>query len=777
MTDARNKTSLPSLGSESSRLRAAACPVVAVAYLLLIFGSPLVVCVSLWHEAATKVWQAVALVACPLVYAVVFALVAGLLSIPHHKGIVAGKFPRNVGHPVYFHRRLYGLCWTALFYFKPVYFLILTINPLRKCAFRLFGYRGCLDFTIYPDTWIRDLPLLNFGDGAYIANRSTLGSNICLQSGEILVGAISIGDRSVVGHLGVIGLGSTVEADSELGVGVATGIQVRIGRNTKIGAISGLNHGSNVGNNCDIGAMSYVGSGTRVLNRVQLPAASMSADYSVIESQTQAGTNSQGCDSISGFGTLTEQSARLESTASIAVEEHYRACSYVKEICALPRSGELGSSAAQRFHAVIVPDLDLARRRQVVNVGERIRFEFDALSATLPDAQRVSTYEVWSGPLPRASSGDLDRAAILRRLQEADTEPDGLPKTLRPELSEDDKAWLAQPEVRRALDVLQTKAKSPASPHHPDDNLEFDLGLDSMGRIELLVALESELGVKTDDRAIIESYTIRELVNNVLKGEISQPDSRKSQAVSDPALSAEDIKFFEAKRAFWAPLWFVIGRGIELIGKVFFGLEVLGRENLPKSGPFILCPNHQSYLDPPFVLSVLPWSLYKKLFLVGTSELFGKGIFRALAKTLRLYPIDPDVNLLPAMRIAEYGLSRGMGLLIYPEGERSIDGEPKVFKKGAGLLAANSRVPIYPLAIDGFSEAWPRGKGFARFAKLKMKFGEPVYYPANTDPQIAHEVITGAVRNSIVKMREELSSPWQKTEISRAVTRHAATES
>jgi 1-acyl-sn-glycerol-3-phosphate acyltransferase len=716
--------------------------VVAVAYLLLIFGLPLVVCVSLWHEAATKVWQTVVLGACPLVYAVVFALVAGLLSIPHHKGIVAGKFPRNVGHPVYFHRRLYGLCWTALFYFKPVYFLILTINPLRKCAFRLFGYRGCLNFTIYPDTWIRDLPLLNFGDGAYIANRSTLGSNICLQSGEILVGAISIGDRSVVGHLGVIGLGSMVEADSELGVGVATGIQVRIGRNTKIGAISGLNHGSNVGNNCDIGAMSYVGSGTRVLNRVQLPAASMSADYSVIESQTRGGTNSQ----------------ERGSTVSITVEDHYRACSYVKEICVLPRSSELDSNEAQGFLAVIVPDLDLARRRQVVNVGERIRFEFDTLAATLPDAQRISTYEVWSGPLPRTTSGDLDRAAIIRRLEKSDAKPGSPSEMFQRRLCEDDATWLARPEVGRALDVLRTKAKSPRSHFHPDDNLEFDLGLDSMGRIELLVALETELGVKTDDRVIIESYTIRELVNNVLEGGLSQPDSRRPQAVSDPVLSVEDIKFFKAKRAFSAPLWFAIGRGMELIGKAFFGLEVSGRENLPKSGPFIICPNHQSYLDPPFVLSVLPWNLYKNLFLVGTSELFGKGIFRALAKTLRLYPIDPDVNLLPAMRIAEYGLSRGMGLLLYPEGERSIDGEPKMFKKGAGLLAASSRVPIYPLAIDGFSEAWPRGKGFARFAKLKMKFGNPVYYPANTDSQIAHEVITETVRNSIVKMREELRS-------------------
>ena len=55
-------------------------------------------------------------------------------------------------------------------------------------------------------------------------------------------------------------------------------------------------------------------------------------------------------------------------------------------------------------------------------------------------------------------------------------------------------------------------------------------------------------------------------------------------------------------------------------------------------------------------------------------------------------------------------LRRGKMLQLYPEGERSIDGAPKKFKKGAAILAVHLRVPIYPVAIDGFHEAWPRGK-------------------------------------------------------------------
>jgi 1-acyl-sn-glycerol-3-phosphate acyltransferase len=608
--------------SELSGIRAAVFPVLSLAYLLLIFGLPLTLCAALWRQSGTK-WQPVALLGCPFLYAVIFTLVAGLLSIPHQKGIIAGKFPRDVGHRVYFHRRLYGLCWTALFYFKPVYFLILNIDPLRRCTFRLFGYRGSLDFTIYPDTWIRDLPLLNFGDRAYIANRSTLGSNICLRSGEILVGAISIGDRSVVGHLGVIGLGSTMEADSELGVGVATGIQVRVGRNTKIGAISGLNHGSSVGNDCDIGAMSYIGSSTRVLDGVQLLPSSVSADHSVVRDETRVQANEH-----------------LES---------------------------------------------------------------------------------------------------------------------EPKFRNTDEMWLDRPEVRLALDAIRAATKSPNAVYRPNDSLQFDLGLDSLARVELAVALGKALNVDIEDRVVIESPTIVELVEAVLHhAGSSESPLRREHPIFDLRPSAAELKFLQASRSLSAPLWFVIGRVLELLGKVFFGLQVCGLEKLPQSGPFILCANHQSYLDPPFVLSVLPWRIYKKLFIVGASEIFGKGIFRLLAKTLRLYPVDPGANLLPAMRISAQGLRRGMGLLLYPEGERSVDGEPKRFKRGAGLLAARMNVPIYPVAIEGFFEAWPRGTGLRKFATLKIKFGDPILGPSDVSPEEAEEVVTERVRLAVVKMWEEL---------------------
>ena len=137
---------------------------------------------------------------------------------------------------------------------------------------------------------------------------------------------------------------------------------------------------------------------------------------------------------------------------------------------------------------------------------------------------------------------------------------------------------------------------------------------------------------------------------------------------------------------------------------------VSGLENLPDKGPFILSSNHQSYIDPAILGAILPWKHFKNLFSVGTSEIFGSGIMHWVARQLRVVVVDPDANLVPAMKAGAFGLRHGKVLILYPEGERSVDGSPKRFKKGAAILATHLRVPIVPIAIEGFYDAWPRGE-------------------------------------------------------------------
>ena len=154
--------------------------------------------------------------------------------------------------------------------------------------------------------------------------------------------------------------------------------------------------------------------------------------------------------------------------------------------------------------------------------------------------------------------------------------------------------------------------------------------------------------------------------------------------------------------------------------------------------------------------SVLPEKIFRRTFAVGTSEIFGEGLMRHLARWLRVVVVDPDANLVPAMRAGAFGLRRGRVLLLYPEGERSIDGTPKTFKKGAAILSIHLQVPIVPVAIEGFYDAWPRGKKFfQKLAPLKIRFGKPILPPPEEKASEAvYEKMTAELKANVVEMWE-----------------------
>jgi 1-acyl-sn-glycerol-3-phosphate acyltransferase len=200
-----------------------------------------------------------------------------------------------------------------------------------------------------------------------------------------------------------------------------------------------------------------------------------------------------------------------------------------------------------------------------------------------------------------------------------------------------------------------------------------------------------------------------------------------------------------------------VSRLAQVVSLDLFDLKVSGIEKLPKSGPYLLCSNHQSYLDPLILAGALPAELFQRLFAVGTSEIFGEGLMRRLARSLNVVVVDPDANLVPAMRAGAFGLRCGRVLILYPEGERSIDGTPRIFKKGAAILSTHLQVPIVPIAIEGFYAAWPRNKPFQGFKPLKMVFGDPIVPPPeNEASEEAYEKLTAELKSRIVTMWEGL---------------------
>lgn len=242
-------------------------------YLCLIVGLPSLSALALFRIAAGL--RVLLVVLLPMEWSVCFVMVAGLLSLPHQFAVKPGKFRRDVSDPKYFHRRLYGLCWTAVYYNKPVYFLCLSMPSLKWLTFRIFGYRGSMNFTVYPDTWIRDLPLLTFESGAYVSNRATLGTNIVLSNGFLLVNTITLGSNSLVGHLAMLAPGVELEAGAEVAVGGGVGIGARLGRDSFVGPCSVIEHGVRLGTKAQVGAHSYVGSGSSLGDDVRLSAGSV----------------------------------------------------------------------------------------------------------------------------------------------------------------------------------------------------------------------------------------------------------------------------------------------------------------------------------------------------------------------------------------------------------------------------------------------------------------------------------------------------------------------
>jgi long-chain acyl-CoA synthetase len=106
---------------------------------------------------------------------------------------------------------------------------------------------------------------------------------------------------------------------------------------------------------------------------------------------------------------------------------------------------------------------------------------------------------------------------------------------------------------------------------------------------------------------------------------------------------------------------------------------------------------------------------------------------RWIARQVNIVPVDPDAHLTAAMRAGAAGLRRGKVLILFPEGERSIDGELKTFRKGAAILSAHLDAPIVPVALDGLYDLWARGRRLrwagllpGRSTAVTLLFGEPV---------------------------------------------------
>ena len=442
------------------------------------------------------------------------------------------------------------------------------------------------------------------------------------------------------------------------------------------------------------------------------------------------------------------------------IEAHYLKSKFIKEICVLGLEGTPGDPMSERLHAVVVPNFEALKEQKIVNAREIIRYDIEGLSSKIASTKRIASYEIWQEDLPRTTTRKIKRFEVERRVRANQGKAaDDADISAEKPLTHEEEDWLATPEVQRALGVIQGSAQEAPPKIRPNHNLELDLGLDSMQRVELLVALETELGGDVDESQSADIYTVRQLVDAVLESARSGKPVTRAQFTGWTSMLQEEPTEPEVldvikPRPFAEVFWFLVTRVAQMLASDLYHLRVEGIEKLPTDRPVIISSNHQSFIDPVVLLSLFPWRTLRNTFAVGTSEIFGVGFMKMLGRWIRVISVDPDANLVPAMRAAAFGLRHGRVLILYPEGERSIDGTPKTFRKGAAILSIHLQVPIVPVAIEGFWEAWPRGKYFfQKLTRFRMKFGDPIYPPPAAEAsEVSYAKLTGELKEQVVAM-------------------------
>lgn len=442
------------------------------------------------------------------------------------------------------------------------------------------------------------------------------------------------------------------------------------------------------------------------------------------------------------------------------VERQYLEIPYIKEMCVLGVGDKAAYAGSERLYAVIVPDFDYLKQEKVANAKVMIHREIEKLSARLPAHRRIGAYELQTEPLPRTSTRKLLRWAVQQRVNHDDRQQAAAERQFT---SVDGDEALTSSAVYQKIAPVVRKQSQHDGELHPDMNLELDLGFDSLQRIELMVNVEQAIGIRLSDEAASQCLTVRDLVM-AAQAEAGKAEARGGQSVTEAPLTWTEIlktadrdemadKYVLASRPLATVTQFLFLKFVMLLAKILLRLKVHGRENLPASRPFIICPNHQSYIDGVIVPAILPFSIFRDLFSLGHSVYFGGGIKESLARFGRVVPIDPDINLRQAMKISGLGLKGGKVLLVFPEGFLSIDGELKPFGKGAAILSHELQVPILPIAIKGSYHVWSKTGGF-KLAPVEITIGrviEPSGLHAGGQEDV-YDALTQRIRDAIAAL-------------------------
>jgi long-chain acyl-CoA synthetase len=375
----------------------------------------------------------------------------------------------------------------------------------------------------------------------------------------------------------------------------------------------------------------------------------------------------------------------------------------------------------ERVHAVLVLESGAATDAETV-----VR----QANMALDDHQKIRRAVVWPSPeLPRTEgTRKLKRAVIRDWVKSGGTAP-------RP--------------VAAGTDALGALVSRYAGRNDlsPQTTLE-ELGLSSLERVELMVALEDAFETRIDEGLFSEARDMGQLRTLV------------ERASTSGAPPDEPVDFPAWTRSWWArafrrvhlPVW------VLPMTRAFAWIHIEGREHLRDlQGPVIFASNHQSFMDGPVIMAALPPRWRYTLAPAMGKEMFAAHFFPAehgrlawFTNSLNYYLAVLFFNAFPlpqreagarqTLRYIGELMADGMSVLIFPEGRRTQTGVIDSFRPGIGMIAARLGAPVVPVRLDGVHNVLRVGWRMARPGRVRVAFGAPIRLVGNEYEALAQQV-------------------------------------
>lgn len=188
----------------------------------------------------------------------------------------------------------------------------------------------------------------------------------------------------------------------------------------------------------------------------------------------------------------------------------------------------------------------------------------------------------------------------------------------------------------------------------------------------------------------------------------------------------------------------------KMLCRLWFGAilrtRVIGLENIPKDGAFILAANHVSNWDPPFLGTFME----REVCYMGKEELFKNPIMAAICRGLHVFPVKRGAADKTAIKTAVKILKDGKCLGIFPEGTRSKTGKLGKAEPGVSLIAAMTKAPIIPAAIINTEKIFSKEKFFPRLAVV---YGTPLKFTGSTKDKEALAEFAQSIMKEIARLK------------------------